>query len=237
MKIALIGYGKMGHEIERIALARGHEIVQTIDVNNLTDMDSERFRSADVVIEFTRPDSALANYRKCFSHHLPIVSGTTGWLEHLPEIKEACASGETFFYASNFSLGVNLFFALNARLAEMMNGFPEYDVCMKEIHHTQKMDAPSGTAISLAEDILERLDRKTTWVKETANERSELVIHSERMGEVPGFHEVTYQSEIDSITISHDAKNRSGFALGAVLAAEYTVGNKGFLGMKDMLGF
>ncbi|HKL92026.1 MAG TPA: 4-hydroxy-tetrahydrodipicolinate reductase [Bacteroidales bacterium] len=237
MKIALIGYGKMGHEIERIALARGHEIVQTIDVNNLTDMDSERFRSADVVIEFTRPDSALANYRKCFSHHLPIVSGTTGWLEHLPEIKEACASGETFFYASNFSLGVNLFFALNARLAEMMNGFPEYDVCMKEIHHTQKMDAPSGTAISLAEDILERLDRKTTWVKETANERSELVICSERMGEVPGFHEVTYQSEIDSITISHDAKNRSGFALGAVLAAEYTVGNKGFLGMKDMLGF
>lgn len=237
MKISLIGYGKMGHEIERIALARGHEIVQTIDVNNLTDMDSERFRSADVVIEFTRPDSALANYRKCFSHHLPIVSGTTGWLEHLPEIKEACASGETFFYASNFSLGVNLFFALNARLAEMMNGFPEYDVCMKEIHHTQKMDAPSGTAISLAEDILERLDRKTTWVKETANERSELVIRSERMGEVPGFHEVTYQSEIDSITISHDAKNRSGFALGAVLAAEYTVGNKGFLGMKDMLGF
>ncbi|MDD2256193.1 MAG: 4-hydroxy-tetrahydrodipicolinate reductase [Bacteroidales bacterium] len=237
MKIALIGYGKMGHEIERIALARGHEIVQTIDVNNLTDMDSERFRSADVVIEFTRPDSALANYRKCFSHHLPIVSGTTGWLEHLPEIKEACASGETFFYASNFSLGVNLFFALNARLAEMMNGFPEYDVCMKEIHHTQKMDAPSGTAISLAEDILERLDRKTTWVKETANERSELAIRSERLGEVPGFHEVTYQSEIDSITISHDAKNRSGFALGAVLAAEYTVGNKGFLGMKDMLGF
>lgn len=237
MKIALIGYGKMGHEIERIALARGHEIVQTIDVNNLTDMDSERFRSADVVIEFTRPDSALANYRKCFYHHLPIVSGTTGWLEHLPEIKEACASGETFFYASNFSLGVNLFFALNARLAEMMNSFPEYDVCMKEIHHTQKMDAPSGTAISLAEDILERLDRKTTWVKETANERSELAIRSERLGEVPGFHEVTYQSEIDSITISHDAKSRSGFALGAVLAAEYTVGNKGFLGMKDMLGF
>lgn len=237
MKIALIGYGKMGHEIERIALARGHEIVQTIDVNNLTDMDSERFRSADVVIEFTRPDSALANYRKCFSHHLPIVSGTTGWLEHLPEIKEACASGETFFYASNFSLGVNLFFALNARLAEMMNSFPEYDVCMKEIHHTQKMDAPSGTAITLAEDILQRLDRKTTWVKETANDRSELAIRSERLGEVPGFHEVTYQSEIDSITISHDAKSRSGFALGAVLAAEYTVGNKGFLGMKDMLGF
>lgn len=237
MKIALIGYGKMGHEIERIALARGHEIVQTIDVNNLTDMDSERFCSADVVIEFTRPDSALANYRKCFYHHLPIVSGTTGWLEHLPEIKEACASGETFFYASNFSLGVNLFFALNARLAEMMNGFPEYDVCMKEIHHTQKMDAPSGTAITLAEDILERLDRKTTWVKETANDRSELPIRSERLGEVPGFHEVTYQSEIDSITISHDAKSRSGFALGAVLAAEYTVGNKGFLGMKDMLGF
>lgn len=237
MKIALIGYGKMGHEIERIALARGHEIVQTIDVNNLTDMDSERFRSADVVIEFTRPDSALANYRKCFYHHLPIVSGTTGWLEHLPEIKEACASGETFFYASNFSLGVNLFFALNARLAEMMNSFPEYDVCMKEIHHTQKMDAPSGTAITLAEDILQRLDRKTTWVKETANDRSELAIRSERLGEVPGFHEVTYQSEIDSITISHDAKSRSGFALGAVLAAEYTVGNKGFLGMKDMLGF
>jgi dihydrodipicolinate reductase len=237
MKIALIGYGKMGHEIERIALERGHSIVSTIDINNPEDFDSEKFRSADVAIEFTRPETALGNYRKCFAADIPVVSGTTGWLEHMNEVKTACENGRTFFYASNFSLGVNIFFAINKKLANMMNQFPMYDVRMKEVHHTQKLDAPSGTAITLAEGILEQLDRKTSWVKETANTPQEIAITSERTGLVPGFHEITYESDVDTITISHDAKSRAGFALGAVLAAEYTAGKKGFLGMSDLLGF
>jgi len=237
MKIALIGYGKMGHEIERIALERGHSIVSTIDINNPEEFESENFRSADVVIEFTRPETAVENYRKCFAAGLPVVSGTTGWLDQMDEVKAACEKGKTFFYASNFSLGVNIFFAINKKLAEMMNNFPMYDVRMKEVHHTQKLDAPSGTAITLAEDILENLDRKNVWVKEVENAPQELAIASERTGQVPGFHEITYESDVDTITISHDAKNRVGLALGAVLAAEYTVGKKGFIRMSDMLGF
>ena len=236
MKIALIGYGKMGHEIERIALERGHEIVCTIDINNLEDFDSPAFRSAQVAIEFTRPETALDNYRRCFRNNIPVVSGTTGWLEQLPEVKAACEKGQTFFYASNFSLGVNLFFALNKKLAEMMNAYPVYDVRMKEVHHTQKLDAPSGTAITLAEGILENLDRKTSWVKEVASNPEELIIASERTGQVPGYHEITWESDVDTITIAHDAKNRAGLALGAVLAAEFTAGKKGFLGMNDLLG-
>ena len=235
MNIALIGYGKMGHEIERIALERGHSIVSTIDINNPEEFESENFRSADVVIEFTRPETALGNYDKCFAAGLPVVSGTTGWLDHVDIVKEACKNGQTFFYASNFSLGVNLFFSINKKLAEMMNNFPVYDVRMKEVHHTQKLDAPSGTAITLAEDIIERLDRKDKWVKETQNAPEELAIASERIGQVPGFHEITYESEVDTITITHDAKTRAGFALGAVLAAEFTFGKKGFLGMSELL--
>lgn len=237
MKIALIGYGKMGHEIERIALERGHSVVSTIDINNPEEFESEAFRSADVVIEFTRPETALGNYRKCFSAGLPVVSGTTGWLDQVDEVKKACEKGQTFFYASNFSLGVNLFFALNKKLADMMNSYPAYNVRMKEVHHTQKLDAPSGTAITLAEDILDRLDRKSRWVKETQQSPEDLAIISERTGQVPGFHEITYESDVDTITISHDAKSRAGLALGAVLAAEFTVGKKGFIGMSDLLGF
>ncbi|HEY5498855.1 MAG TPA: 4-hydroxy-tetrahydrodipicolinate reductase [Bacteroidales bacterium] len=237
MKIALIGYGKMGHEIERIALERGHSIVSTIDINNPEEFESENFRSTDVVIEFTRPETALENYKKCFAKNLPVVSGTTGWLDQMDEVKAACENGQTFFYASNFSLGVNIFFAINKKLAEMMNHFPMYDVRMKEVHHTQKLDAPSGTAITLAEDILEQLDRKNIWVKEVENTPDELAIASERTGQVPGFHEITYESDVDTIILSHDAKNRAGLALGAVLAAEYTVGKKGFIRMSDMLGF
>jgi len=237
MKIALIGYGKMGHEIERIALERGHEIVSTIDINNLEDFDTDAFRSAQVAIEFTRPETALENYRRCFKANVPVVSGTTGWLEHIAEVKSACEKGQTFFYASNFSLGVNLFFKLNKILAEMMNAFPVYDVRMKEVHHTQKLDAPSGTAITLAEGILEDLDRKSTWVKEVAKNPEELAIASERIGQVPGYHEIIWESDVDTITIAHDVKNRAGLALGAVLAAEFTAGKKGFLGMTDMLGF
>jgi len=237
MNIALVGYGKMGREIERIALERGHIIVSIIDINNRHDFDSEAFRSADIAIEFSRPDAAIDNYRKCFQAGVPVVSGTTGWLEHVDEIKQACAQGQTFFYASNFSLGVNLFFALNKRLAEMMNGFPAYEPHMKEIHHTHKMDAPSGTAITLAEDIIERLDRKFKWVGHETKNPDELELLSERTGEVPGYHEIVYDSTVDTITISHNAKSRVGFAIGAVMAAEFTATHKGFLGMNDLLGF
>jgi 4-hydroxy-tetrahydrodipicolinate reductase len=237
MNIALIGYGKMGHEIEKIALERGHKIVSIVDIENPEEFESKAFRSADVAIEFTRPDSALSNYMKCFKAGVAVVSGTTGWLERINVVKEYCANGHTFFYASNFSLGVNLFFTLNKKLSEMMNRFPSYNVSMKEIHHIQKMDAPSGTAISLAEDILKRIDRKDVWVRETEKNPEELAIVSERTGQVPGFHEVIWDSEVDTITISHNAKSRAGFALGAVLAAEFTKGKKGFLGMSDLLGF
>lgn len=236
MKIALIGYGKMGHEIEKIALQRGHEIVCTIDLNETGKFDSPEFRSAEAAIEFTSPESALQNYRRAFAANVPVVSGTTGWLEHLNEIKAACENeGQTFFYASNFSLGVNIFFALSNYLAKVMSQFSDYDVRMEETHHIHKLDAPSGTAITLAEGILENLGRKETWSLNKAGNENELEIKSFREGEVPGIHTVVYESEADSIRITHDAKSRKGFALGAVLAAEFTKGKKGFLGMKDML--
>ena len=237
MKIALIGYGKMGKQIEQIALSRGHSIVSIIDENNLDSFESEAFRSADVAIEFTTPSSALNNFRKCFEFNVPVVAGTTGWLEHLPEVKEACDKGQTFFYASNYSLGVNIFFAVNKYLAKIMNQFEDYSVKMEEIHHIHKLDAPSGTAITLAEGIIENVDRKADWHLETETKQTDIAIHCIREGEVPGIHEVFYESEADIISIKHDAKNRKGFALGAVLAAEFTCGKKGFLGMNDMLNF
>lgn len=238
MKIALIGYGRMGHEIEKIATERGHTIVSIIDEKNQGDFDSPAFKSADVAIEFSIPDSALSNYRKCFAADVPVVAGTTGWLEHLPEIKNACRyEGKTFFYASNYSLGVNIFFAVNKYLAKIMNAFPDYSVKMEETHHIHKLDAPSGTAITLAEGIIENVDRKSNWKLETETNPTDLAIHCIREGDVPGIHEVFYESEADVISIKHDSKNRKGLALGAVLAAEFTFGKKGFLGMKDMLVF
>lgn len=236
MKIALIGYGKMGKTIEQIAKDRGHEIVSIIDIDNLQDFESEAFKSADVAIEFTRPDVALGNVRKCFAARVPVVVGTTGW--NLNDVKEELeANGNTLFWASNFSLGVNIFAAVNRYLAKIMNGFPEYNVEMEEVHHIHKLDAPSGTAITLAEDILKNLDRKQAWTKESENSASDLAIKSIREGEVPGIHTITYDSPVDSITITHDAKSRAGFALGAVVAAEFTAGKKGLLGMCDMLKF
>ena len=236
MKIALIGYGKMGKTIEQIAKDRGHEIVSIIDIDNLQDFESEAFKSADVAIEFTRPDVALGNVRKCFAARVPVVVGTTGW--NLNDVKEELeANGNTLFWASNFSLGVNIFAAVNRYLAKIMNGFPEYNVEMEEVHHIHKLDAPSGTAITLAEDILKNLDRKQAWTKEAENSASDLAIKSIREGEVPGIHTITYVSPVDSITITHDAKSRAGFALGAVVAAEFTAGKKGLLGMCDMLKF
>ncbi|NDW17669.1 4-hydroxy-tetrahydrodipicolinate reductase [Dysgonomonas sp. 216] len=238
MKIALIGYGKMGKEIERIAKERGHDIVAAIDVTNAADMDSDLFKSADVAIEFTTPHTAMNNYKKCFASNIPVVSGTTGWLEHMDEVKNACEKdGQTFFYASNFSLGVNIFFALNKYLAKIMNKFPDYNVKMIETHHIHKLDAPSGTAITLAEDIMDNIDRKSRWNLDSEQNNDDLAIYAVREGEVPGIHEIIYESSVDYINIKHDAKNRQGFALGAVLAAEFTCGKKGFLGMKDMLDF
>ena len=237
MKLALIGYGKMGHAIERIARNRGHEIVSIIDIDNPEEFESPTFRSADVAIEFTAPAVAVSNYRKAFAAGVPVVSGTTGWLEYLPEIKEACRKGQTFFYASNFSLGVNIFFAVNKYLADIMNRFSSYDVKMEETHHIHKLDAPSGTAITLAEDIIARLDRKSAWVEGRAPSAEEIGIKAIRRDEVPGIHTITYESDADTITITHDAKSRMGFALGAVVAAEFTCGKKGFLTMQDMLNF
>ena len=251
MKIALIGYGKMGKEIEKIALSRGHEIVSIIDVDNQEDFHSEAFKSADVAIEFTNPQVAYGNYLKAFQAGVKVVSGSTGWMsEHGDEIKELCTTGgKTLFWSSNFSLGVAIFSAVNKYLAKIMNQFPAYDVTMSETHHIPKLDAPSGTAITLAEQILENLDRKERWVKGTLQApdgsvsgsaecaADELPVSSIREGEVPGIHVIRYESEADSVILTHDAKNRKGFALGAVLAAEYTAGKEGFLGMGDLFPF
>ena len=250
MKIALIGYGKMGKTIEQIALNRGHQIVSIVDINNPEEFQSANFKSADVAIEFTTPATAFDNYMKSFAAGVPVVSGTTGWLDRIGEIKEKCEKeGKTFFYASNFSIGVNIFFALNKYLAKIMNNFPSYNISMTETHHIHKLDAPSGTAITLAEGILEKLDRKDKWVKGTflapdgtisgTNDcaPNELPIASIREGEVFGLHTIRYESDVDSITITHDAKSRGGFVLGAVLAAEYTATHEGFLGMSDLFPF
>lgn len=251
MKIALIGYGKMGHMIEQIALERGHEIVSIIDVDNREDFQSEAFRSADVAIEFTAPHTAYDNYMQAFAQGVKVVSGSTGWIpEHGEEVRRLCTEkGCTLFWSSNFSLGVAIFSAVNKYLARLMNRFPDYDVKMEEVHHIHKLDAPSGTAITLAEGILENLERKSGWVKGrfTAPDGSVsgtddvaadcLPIDSIRRGEVPGIHSVIYNSEADCITITHDAHNRKGFALGAVLAAEYTAAHEGLLTMDDLFQF
>ncbi|MDO4159383.1 MAG: 4-hydroxy-tetrahydrodipicolinate reductase [Prevotellaceae bacterium] len=251
MKIALIGYGKMGKMIEQIALSRGHEIVSIIDVDNQQDFDSPEFASADVAIEFTSPTAAYGNYLKAFKHNVKIVSGSTGWMkDHGDEVKKMCTEGgQTLFWASNFSIGVAIFSAVNRYLAKIMNGFPQYSVHMEETHHIHKLDAPSGTAITLAEEIVDNLDRKSAWTKGTLLtpegniegsdkcEDNELRIDSIRRDEVPGIHSVVYDSEADCITITHDAHSRKGFALGAVLAAEYTKEHTGLLTTSDLFKF
>ena len=242
MKIALIGYGKMGKMIEQIAIDRGHEIVSIIDVNNQEDFDSPEFASADVAIEFTAPQAAYGNYLKAFKHNVKVVSGSTGWMnDHGDDVRRMCSEeGKTLFWASNFSIGVAIFSAVNRYLAKIMNGFEQYDAHMEETHHIHKNDAPSGTAITLAEEIVENLDRKTSWIKGQENvpyDPKTLRVDSLRRGEVPGIHTVRYDSEADCITITHDAHSRKGFALGAVLAAEYTAKHNGLLTISDMFNF
>ena len=252
MKIALIGYGKMGKMIEEIALSRGHEIVSIIDIDNLQDFDTDAFRSADVAIEFTAPQAAYGNYLKAWEQGVKVVSGSTGWMkEHGDDVRRACTEqGKTLFWASNFSIGVAIFSAVNRYLATIMNRFPQYDVQMEETHHVHKLDHPSGTAITLAEEIVERLDRKTDWEPGRViqpdgqvlgavigGSRDMLRIDSRREGEVPGIHTIKYDSPEDCITITHDAHSRRGFALGAVLAAEYTKEHSGLLTISDMFNF
>lgn len=236
MKIALLGYGKMGRIIESLAPDEGGQVVLRVDRDNLQDLD--QLNTADVAIEFSQPESAPGNILRCLEAGVPVVCGTTGWTGRLDEIKEYCDSkGGAFFYASNFSIGVNVFFALNRFLAERMNQWPAYDVKLEEIHHTQKLDAPSGTAITLAGDIIRRLDRKEKWVNAEASDEKELPILSKRVDPAPGTHRVIYSSAIDEIEIRHEAFSREGFARGALKAARWIIGRKGCFGMDDMLGF
>ncbi len=251
MKIALIGYGKMGKMIEDIARGRGHEIVNIIDIDNQEEFESEAFASADVAIEFTAPSAAYGNCLKAWKAGVKVVSGSTGWFDgHADDVKKACKEGgRTLFWASNFSIGMAVFSAVNKYLARIMNAFPQYDVEETETHHVHKIDYPSGTAITLAEDIVAELDRKCGWQRgmltqpdgqvtaSGQNDDDKLTINSIRRGEVPGIHSIAYESEADCITITHDAHSRRGFALGAVLAAEYAVCHEGLLSISDMFKF
>lgn len=251
MNIALIGYGRMGKMIEQIARERGHNIVCIIDLDNQDDFDSDAFAKADVAIEFTTPTAAYGNYLRAFKHHVKVVSGSTGWMkDHGDDVRRLCnEEGQTLFWASNFSVGVAIFSAVNRYLAKIMNQFPQYEVKVEETHHIHKLDHPSGTAITLAEDIVSQLDRKRDWslgryvqadgsvVDEHHAAPDEVQVDSVRRDEVPGIHTVSYDSEADSISITHDAHSRKGFALGAVLAAEYTLTHSGLLTTKDLFHF
>lgn len=242
MKIALIGYGKMGHIIEKIALQRGHEIVSIIDADNTADFSSPAFASAHVAIEFTTPSTAIHNFRRAWQAGIPVVSGTTGWTDAMDVIKtEIAQNNYTLFWSSNFSLGVNILFALNNKLAEIMNNYPSYSAHLTEIHHTAKKDAPSGTAITLAENTINRLDRLNRWALDNGNlpTPDTLPVSAIREGAVPGIHEITYTSAADCLSLRHEAFSRDGFALGAVLAAEFVTSTdkKGLLHMSDMLRF
>ena len=228
----------MGHEIEKVLIGRGHEVGLIIDINNPQDLSEENLKNIDVAIEFTSPHTAFDNVRKCLEWNTPVVCGSTGWNNKMEEAKKICREKNgTFFYASNFSVGVNVFFRINEELAKIMNSFPEYDIFMKEVHHIQKKDSPSGTAVTLAEGILENVDRKSSWVNHETLYPEALGILSVREGDVPGTHVVKYESDADTLEIIHSAKNRSGLAMGAVLAAEYAVKHKGILTMADLLKF
>ncbi len=235
MNIILLGYGKMGKTIERIALERGHTISARIDVGNQHELDTAK---GDVAIEFSHPDAAFNNITKCLKRNIPVVCGTTGWLNHRAEVESLCQKSDgSFFYASNFSLGVNIFFKLNEFLAKLMNTTSGYTISMEEIHHTEKKDAPSGTAITLAEGVLKHTPAKARWVNTEAGNEDEIPIRSLRIGQVPGTHTVVYKSNVDDLEIKHTAHSRDGFALGAVLVSEWIQGKKGVLNMDDFLKF
>ncbi|HET7819731.1 MAG TPA: 4-hydroxy-tetrahydrodipicolinate reductase [Bacteroidia bacterium] len=236
MKIGLYGYGKMGKEIEKIAISRGHSIALKIDINNANTITSADLKSCDAIIEFSTPHSAIPNMLKCFESGTPVVVGTTGWYDKADEMKKICEEKNAcLFYTSNFSIGVNIFFKVNEYLAKLMNNYESYNVSIEEIHHIHKLDAPSGTGLSLANQILGNYSKKTKWVNTETNKENELAIISKREGEVPGTHIIKYQSAIDDIEITHTAHNRQGFALGAVLAAEFVKGKKGVYGMNELM--
>lgn len=239
MNIALIGYGKMGRMIEETARSRGHNVVCVIDMDNVGDFSGEAFRSADVAIEFSVPSAAVDNILRSFAAGVPVVSGTTGWLASMPEIRRMCDEGEgTLFYSSNYSIGVNIFMSMNRKLAAIMNRFGQYLPTMSEVHHIHKLDHPSGTAVTLAEELISDVDRITGWCEPGSGETESegiLEISHERRGEVPGIHTVRWESDVDYIEMTHSAKNRRGFALGAVMAAEWLAGRTGYFTMRDML--
>jgi len=236
MKIALFGYGKMGQAIENEALKKGYEISLIINSQNAHMKTVEALKDVDVIIEFSRPESAVSNIMMAIEAGTPIISGTTGWLDQMDTVRQACQNKKgAFLYASNFSIGVNLFFQLNKMLAKTMNAYPQYQPSLEEIHHTQKLDAPSGTAITLANDLLDKVDRKDAWVKGAASSATDLAVMSKRIDQVPGTHSIEWTSAIDTIEIKHTAHSRKGFVLGALLAAEWIVGKEGFFGMEDVL--
>lgn len=238
MKIALIGYGKMGKAIEEIAIQKGHTIALKIDLENRHEFTADNLQKADVAIEFTGPETAAENIYSCIDAGIPVISGSTGWLSKLAEVEKYCLEKNgSFLYASNFSIGVNIFFELNSRLAKMMANFPEYEVSIDEVHHAGKKDSPSGTAITLAEQVIRETPRKTSWVNSQPVSGSQLHIVSRRIDPAPGTHTVKYSSAIDDIEIIHTAHNRKGFATGAVMAASYIVNRKGIHTMKDVLNF
>lgn len=245
MKIAILGYGKMGMIIDQFATERGHEVILKVNADNLDDLTVASLAKADVAIDFSTPDSVLQNIQLCFDANVPVVVGTTGWYGRLQEIKDQCTEGgNTLLYGSNFSVGVNVFFHVNKILAKIMNRYPQYEVLVEEIHHTQKLDSPSGTAMSIAEGILAELDRKNEWVndlvdsgEEVITKPDQLLIESHRIEEVPGTHTVVYSSEVDDIEFKHKAHSRAGFALGAVLAAEWLHDKTGFFNVTDMFDF
>lgn len=236
MNIAIIGYGRMGKEIEKISLKRGHQISLKIDEHNQEDILKMSPQNVDVAIEFTNPDSAYKNISKCFDQHIPVVSGTTGWTDKLLDLRNRSIKEKIgFLYASNFSVGVNILFAINKKLAGIMNSFSEYEASIEETHHTKKLDSPSGTAITLAEGVIKNMDALKNWEENSVPSNEILSITAFREGEVPGIHKVNYESSFDTLQISHSAKSREGFALGAVLAAEFILNKRNYYEMKDVL--
>lgn len=235
MKIALLGYGKMGKVIEKIAISRGHDLTVTIDNKKEWTEKSNLLDSVDIAIDFSTPENIMENIDECFKRNIPLVVGTTGWYNEIDSLKEMCNStNNSFLWASNFSIGVNIFFKINQELAKLMNKYDNYEIKLEEIHHTAKLDAPSGTAISLANDIIESIERKNKWVLGGSTNQEDLSINSKRIDPVPGTHSIKYESEIDKIEIIHTAKSREGFALGAVIGAEWLINKKGWYEFKEV---